>query len=86
MVLLPARVRKRDLTDLLLHGVLGDGDGQPLETVLGVNLVPVAPVVLGVLHLVVPDEHICVVDQVEVTFPRDVVGLQDDGAHRINDE
>jgi hypothetical protein len=50
---------------------------QPLYAVRGLDLVSVAPVAPGVLHVVVEDKLIYEGDHVEIALPRDVVGLKD---------
>lgn len=49
---------------------------QPLHPLGGLDLVAVTPVAAGVLHIVVEYELIHCSDHVEISFPRDVVGLQ----------
>ena len=72
---LPRRVPEFNLADQALAVVAG-GNRDPLGAGTGLDAVAVAPVVLGVLNVVVEDEKIDVVNDVEVTLPRDVVRLQ----------
>jgi hypothetical protein len=52
-------------------------NGQPDGAVRTLDLISIAPVVLGELHVVVKDEQIRVMDQVEVTLPWDIARLKD---------
>lgn len=54
-----------------------DWHGDPWNSLLGFELIAVAPVAPGILHVVVEDEFIYGCDHVEVTLPRDVIGLKD---------
>ena len=74
-------VRQADLAHEALE-VGADRDREPLRSVRPLHEIAIAPIVLGELHVVVEDEHVDVVDQVEVTLPRDVVRLVDRDLHR----
>ncbi len=65
------------LLDGLLKAALPYRHRQPSFPLGGLDLVAVAPVVLGVLDAVVYDELIHRGNDVEIALPRDVVGLQD---------
>ena len=52
-------------------------NGQPLQTLRGLDLVAVTPVAPGILHVVVKNELIHRGDHIEIALPRDVVGLDD---------
>ena len=56
------------------------GHGEPLCPLGRLDEVPVSPVPSGVLHVVIQDELIDMGDEVEVAFPRNVIGLQDGNA------
>ena len=78
---LPARVLDLDLAHQAIEPRPG-GDRDPLRPARRLDPVAVAPVVLGVLDVVVEHEQVRVVDQVEVPLPRNVVRLgDDDGRH-----
>ena len=55
----------------------GDRDRQPVRAVGGLDPVAVAPAVLVVLHVVVEDEDVRLLDLVEVAAPGDIRRLED---------
>src|SRR6202008_968409 len=79
VLLLPSTVPQFDIADPPAN-TRPNRDADPLETVGGLDPVPVTPVVLGELHVIVKDELIHGGNHVEVAFPRNVVGLQDGDA------
>jgi hypothetical protein len=52
-----------------------DWDRQPLQTILGFNLVPISPVPVGILHIIQENENVDVIDDIEVSLPGDIVWL-----------
>jgi hypothetical protein len=54
-----------------------DWHGEPLNSMRGFELIAVAPVTPVELYVFVEDEFIYGCDHVEVTLPRDVIGLKD---------
>src|SRR2546421_1238563 len=74
VLLLPSAVGQFDVADPAAD-VLADRDAEPFETLGRLDLVPVAPVILGELRLVIEDELVHGGNQVEVALPRDVVRL-----------
>ena len=54
-----------------------DRNGEPLRPLWCLDLIAVAPVAPGVLHVVEQDEFIDGGDHVKVALPRDIVGLND---------
>ncbi len=54
-----------------------NGDGEPLNSLGRLDLVAIAPVPPGVLHVVIQDELIHGGDHIEIAFPGDIVGLDD---------
>lgn len=53
----------------------GDRDGQPCETILRIDPVAIAPIVLRILHFIVVNEEIGVTNEVEIPLPWDVIRL-----------
>ncbi len=53
------------------------GNGQPLHALRCFDLVTIAPIPPGGLHVIVEDKFIHGSDHVKIAFPWDVVGLDD---------
>src|SRR6185437_3599047 len=83
VLLWPAKVGEPNVADPPID--VGSGwHGQPLNAVGRLDAIAIAPVVFCVLDIVVKDEHVDVMDDVEVSLPRDVVRLQYGGAHQAS--
>ena len=52
-----------------------DWDGQPLNPLMGLDAVAIAPTVLVVLDIIIKDENVSLIDLVEIAAPGDVRGL-----------
>ena len=52
-------------------------DGEPFDPVYGLDLVAVAPVTAGVLHLVVENKFIYHIDNIEISLPGNIVRLRE---------
>ena len=72
---------QRCFADELFGVFVMDWDGEPGEAAGGFDFVSVAPVVFGVLEVVVEDEDVYAVDDVKVAAPGDIVGLDDAEFH-----
>ena len=78
----PVRIVQRHFADLPIQ-IRSGGDGQPIYAIGSLNPVPVTPVVFCVLHVVVKDENVCIVNEVKVAFPGYIIGLENhDFVHR----
>src|SRR5215470_17175334 len=76
VLLRPLRVTDSHFEDgLLERGV--HRNGQPSEALRRLDAIAISPIVLGVLHIVVEHEEVDVGNDVEVSLPGDVVGLND---------
>src|SRR5579862_7210614 len=72
-----------DLVDLLLKSpVHQHRDGQPLQTRWCLDPVTVLPRAFFELHVVENDKRVHLIDQVEITTPGKIRGLQDRDFHR----
>ena len=60
-----------------------DWNGEPLLPLGSLDPIAIAPVAPGELHVVVKNKLIHRGDDVEVTFPRNVVGLEDGDLFQI---
>ena len=47
----------------------------------GLDAIAAPPISMGILHIVEEDDQVCVMDKVEVAFPRKIIGLIDDNTH-----
>ena len=74
----PIRVGDFGVPDQLMISAFGfDGDAQPFRSVHGPDLVAVAPVPSGVLHIIKQHKGIGQCDHVEIPAPGDVIRLND---------
>src|SRR5579862_2521922 len=72
-----------DLVDLLLKSpVHQHRDGEPLQTRWRLDAVTVLPRALFELHVIENDKRVHLIDQIEITAPGKVRGLQDRDFHR----
>src|SRR6185437_15597131 len=77
----PPRIGKANVADSPID--IGPGwHREPLHTISRLDSIAIAPVVLRVLNIIVEYEDVDVVNDVEVSLPRNVVGLQYRGAHQ----
>src|SRR5215467_11446967 len=53
-----------------------DGDGEPEQSLVGLDAVAIPPAVLVVLDVVVEDEDVALVERVEVAEPGEIAGLE----------
>ena len=58
------------------------GNGEPANSVRGLDLVAISPVGTRVLHIIEKNEFIHVSDQIKIAFPGDVVGLENGNSFR----
>ena len=84
MIRLPGRLRETDLADFQSHGVAADRNRQPLDPVLGANSIAISPVVFGVLDFIVKNKYVGAPDQIEITLPGEIIGLEDNHAHNYS--
>ncbi len=74
----PAAIGNTRVANPLLEPALDlDGNRQPDRTIRGLDAIPIAPVALRILHVVEQHELIDRGDEIEVTLPRYVAGLND---------
>src|SRR6476661_4985316 len=76
MLLCPALRGENHITDPPID-IRARWNREPLHAIRGLDAVSVAPVVLRVLNVIVKHEEVDIVNDVEVSLPRNVVGLQD---------
>jgi hypothetical protein len=57
------------------------GNRQPLFSLMGLDLVSVAPAMLIILHIIVKDEYIRAADLIKIPPPGNIGRLQDDNVH-----
>ena len=49
----------------------------PFRTLIGLDLVAIAPIILRVLEVIVENEQVSIMNDIEVALPGDVIRLED---------
>src|SRR5688572_18829537 len=78
-----ARIVDSRLADQLGRAIVVDRYSNPASAIRHLDLVAIAPVALGELQVIMDNEQIHVVDEVEVSPPREVVRLDDAHSHDV---